>query len=55
MKPIEIVNYFVSPELAITTTKYNTPKRSITKKELQKRLEAEMPGYTPDKFKKLII
>ena len=54
MKPIEIVNYFVSPELAITTTKYNTPKRSITKKELHKRLEAGMPGYTPDKFVKII-
>jgi hypothetical protein len=55
MKPIEVVNYFVSPELAITTTKYNTPKRSITKRELQKRLEAEMPGYTPDKFNLSII
>ena len=55
MKPIEVVNYFVSPELAITTTKYNTPKRSITKRELQKRLEAEMPGYTPDKFNLNII
>lgn len=51
MKPVQVTNIFVSPELAITQTRYHTPKRSITKHELIKRITNNAPGYTPEKLK----